>query len=211
MTTDKHQFMTLFEAGMESNLPAAARAVFNVIAKRYNYKKEQATWVSHQRLADDTGFSVSTVKRAIPTLIEWGWVTVTEVKGKTSLYEPHIGRAYVVHSDLSLGHGDLPLVHGDLGGSSQWPTNGEGNGEPNGELNEEEQPAAPVANQEEEASPSPLSTNEVENSMDFKMMLKRLTPPLTNFEEGMVEEWRAEGLSDLEVYNKTVEYRKEEW
>ena len=147
--SDKPQFMTLFEQMMDSGLPGPARAIYNVIAKRYNYKNERDTWVSHERLARDTGFSVSTVKRSVKTLIEYGWVTVTPVNGSTNHYQPLIGRSVesdLGQSDLGGGHSEPGVGHSDLGGRSEWPTNGEENYEVNDEENEEvTEPVGPEA------------------------------------------------------------------
>jgi hypothetical protein len=106
------------------------------------------------------------------------------------------------------------VVQSELGGGSQGTPNGEENEELNGELNEETTPAAPVANQEEEASPSPLSTNEVEIPMDE---LQEATPPtldsltLDKDEKEWVRRWKMDRKTDEQIYKLVMEERVNAW
>lgn len=143
----------------ESDLPAPARWVYVALVLRFNHSKNQSTWVSQERLATDTGFSVSTVGRALKTLKDNGWVDVEPRVGMTSLYAPLIGtnlcQSDVGQSDLgtdNLGQSDVGVEvtsvtvtegvgQSDRGGTSERPTNREVSSETNREVTT---PASPV-------------------------------------------------------------------
>jgi DNA-binding transcriptional MocR family regulator len=154
----------------ESDLPPTARWVYVALVMRYNHSKARATWVSQERLATDTGYSVSTVGRALKTLKESGWVDVSPRVGMTSLYAPLKGENLCQsdrgQGDLgvdSLGQSDVGskgtsvrvtegVRQSDRGGRSERPTNREVSSESN---REEETPAAPVVPEEPTVTSSP--------------------------------------------------------
>ena len=89
------------EAAMESDLPAPARHVFMVIAKRYNIEK--GAFPSFVCLAKDTGFCVRTVQDHVRTLVDLGWLTVHKESGRVNHYTPTLAGDALPPSRRCLG------------------------------------------------------------------------------------------------------------
>src|ERR1035437_8973512 len=84
--TDKPMAFQWMEAAMESDLPAPARHVFMVIAKRYNIEK--GAFPSYPCLARDTGLCLKTVQNHVKLLVSLGWLTVHKESGRVNHYTP---------------------------------------------------------------------------------------------------------------------------
>lgn len=87
--------------------------------------KDGVSFPSHQRIADDVGASVASVKRAILSLADMGLLSKIMVTGSSNKYFlsvelPEGGRS---HRPRGVGHTDLGVGHTDLGGRSVRPTN----------------------------------------------------------------------------------------
>lgn len=141
MSKSKPLYLLMQEAILSSNLTMAEKMVFIALKAHYHFEDEEPYYVSHKRLAKESGCSVSTVKRAIERLESDGWVRAggsgardgsaqkyhvmipatfeqwtDDSRGKVADDELRVVRHElgVAHSELGVVHGELGVVHGEL-------------------------------------------------------------------------------------------------
>jgi helix-turn-helix protein len=72
------------QAVIDSDAPANVRLLVFVLSHRANPKRDKGAlqaWPGHERLAKETGLSVSTVKRAVKQAQALGWLRVSGCRG----------------------------------------------------------------------------------------------------------------------------------
>ncbi|KVM79488.1 hypothetical protein WJ60_27805 [Burkholderia ubonensis] len=128
MSKSKPLYLLMQEAILSSNLTMAEKMVFIALKAHYHFEDEEPYYVSHKRLAKESGCSVSTVKRAIERLEYDGWVRAGGSgarDGSAQRYHVMIppkfeqwtddSRGTVAHSELGVVHHELEVARSELG------------------------------------------------------------------------------------------------
>jgi len=128
MSKSKPLYLLMQEAILSSDLTMAEKMVFIALKAHYHFEDEEPYYVSHKRLAKESGCSVSTVKRAIERLECDGWVRTGGSgarDGSAQRYHVMIpprfeqwtddSRGKVAHDELGVVHHELGVAHSELG------------------------------------------------------------------------------------------------
>ncbi|KVR82477.1 hypothetical protein WK24_27505 [Burkholderia vietnamiensis] len=128
MSKSKPLYLLMQEAILSSDLTMAEKMVFIALKAHYHFEDEEPYYVSHKRLAKESGCSVSTVKRAIERLECDGWVRAGGSgarDGSAQRYHVMIpprfeqwtddSRGKVAHDELRVVHHEPGVAHSELG------------------------------------------------------------------------------------------------